>query len=49
MLKGFLKWLYMSIVVPIIVITDCLRIGRYAAIVTPKLVTWPAIVGIKIY
>ena len=49
MLKGFLKWLYISIIVPIIVITDYLGIRRYTATVIPKLVTWPAIVEIKIY
>lgn len=49
MLKGFLEWPYMSIIVFIIVITDCLGIERYIATVIPKLVIWPAIVGIKIY
>ena len=49
MLKDFLEWLYMSIIVSMIVITDCLKIKRYAAVVTLKLVIWLAIVGIKIY
>ena len=48
-MKGFLKWLYVSIVVSVIVITDCLKIKRHTVIVIPELVAWPAIVGIKIY
>jgi len=50
MWKDFLEWSCVSIIVPIVIIVDYLRIGRRIAAVIFKLVIiWPAIVGIKIY